>query len=502
MSAFIAVSASGQLFYNNGQTIVVNSGPDGILFVNDNSLQNDGQGYIRNEGLIWVEQDLVNTDGQIDNAGLIDVDRNLQNDDTLTGYNSGSGTFRVFQHWINNDNFRADQSTVELDGNNQFITGSVSSRFYNLDCFGTGIKTLQLVDAYATNRLDLTSIELATDIHTMHVTNTNPNAILRTTGFVSSLGAGRLNRSTNSNSNYLFPTGSSLGTFRYRPIVIRPDNSNPQVYGARLANTDANNEFFDRSIREDIICAINPYYYHRLYGTSSGDIRMFFDPVNDGNWTDMAHWQTIPQWEDMGQEQTGSNSGFATLQVNNWSNFTQPAFALASQKPFLEAGRDIEIVQGQNVDLNIVYNGSMNSTFTWNPPLGLDCPDCPEPTASPLETTRYTISITDELGCTVEDSLNILVLTDKLLIPTAFSPNGDGSNDVFRALNPNLQSFTMSVWNRWGEKVFETDDPNQGWNGVFKGKPQDIGVFTYYAEYRFNSENITRNQSGTVTLIR
>lgn len=492
---------SAQLFYNNGQTIVVNAGPEGILFVNDNSLQNDGQGEIINSGLIWVEQDLINTDGQIHNEGLVDVDRNLQNDDTLTGNLAGSGVYQVFQHWINNDFFRADQSTVELDGTFQFITGTTFSRFYNLYCLGSDVKTMQLVDAFTTNILDLTDVELATDIYTMHVTNPNPNAIRRNSGFVSSLGAGRLNRATNSTNVYLFPTGSSLGTFRYRPITFQPDNANPQTYGARLANTDATNEFYDRDIRENRICAINPYYYHRLYGTSSGDIRMFFDPVNDGAWTDMAHWQTVPRWEDMGTEQPGNNGGFSTLRIDNWSNFTQPAFALAATSPFLEAGPDLEIVQGQNIDLDIVYNGSSNSTYSWTPSDGLDCPDCPEPTASPLENTQYIISIIDELGCVVDDTVNITVLTDRLLIPTAFSPNGDGSNDVFRALNPNLQTFTMSVWNRWGEKVFETSDPNKGWDGVYKGRLQDIGVFSYYAEYRFNGENLTRNQSGTVTLI-
>lgn len=497
----LAILTDAQLLYNNGQIIVVNAGPEGILFVGDNSLQNDGQGYIRNEGLIWIEEDLVNSDGTIDNAGLVDIDRDMINNDTITGFGSANGIYRVNRNWVNNNVFRADQGAVELDGLSQFISGSVSSRFYNLRCQGGGIKTLQLVDAFTTNELDLTSVELATDIYTMHVTNPNPNAIVRSSGFVSSLGAGRLNRTTNSTSVYLFPTGSSLGTQRYRPITMRPSNALTQIYGARLANTDATNEFYDREMKEEVLCAINPNFYHRLYGNAPVDLRMFFDPSTDGSWTNMAHWQTVPQWEDMGNVQTGSGSGFSTLAVNGWANFTQPAFVLASERPFLELGPDLEIVTGQSIDLNMVYNGSPNSTFAWTPEEGLDCIDCPEPTATPMESTQYLVTVSDEYGCVVQDSLLVYVFTDRLLIPTAFSPNSDGANDVFRPLNPNLQSFTMIIYNRWGQKVFESSDPDIGWDGRYKGLLQNIGVFTYYAQYRFNGENETRNQSGTVTLI-
>jgi len=92
-------------------------------------------------------------------------------------------------------------------------------------------------------------------------------------------------------------------------------------------------------------------------------------------------------------------------------------------------------------------------------------------------------------------------------VPNAFTPNGDGINDVFRVYGSGFISFNLKVFDRWGEKVFETSDPNIGWDGTFRGELLPPDVFVYYVDVEFIN-NLTPKQftreylKGSVTLIR
>ncbi|MCW5907699.1 MAG: gliding motility-associated C-terminal domain-containing protein [Chitinophagales bacterium] len=116
----------------------------------------------------------------------------------------------------------------------------------------------------------------------------------------------------------------------------------------------------------------------------------------------------------------------------------------------------------------------------------------------------YSVTVSNQCG-SVSGSVNITYLTTgcQLAIPTAFSPNGDGKNDLFRAVSfcP-VPKFTMRVYNRWGELVFETDDITEGWNGVFRNTAQPVGVFVYYIEYYNNCSQQKETVAGNVTLLR
>ena len=88
-----------------------------------------------------------------------------------------------------------------------------------------------------------------------------------------------------------------------------------------------------------------------------------------------------------------------------------------------------------------------------------------------------------------------------ILFPTAFTPNKDGKNDLFRILtNYGFQEFNLAVYNRWGQKIFEANDPGKGWDGSFQGLPQDIGTYVWICKYKKN--NISTNLKGTIVLIR
>jgi gliding motility-associated-like protein len=147
--------------------------------------------------------------------------------------------------------------------------------------------------------------------------------------------------------------------------------------------------------------------------------------------------------------------------------------------------------------------------YSWSPPDGLSCTDCSAPVVQPDFTGTYVLVVTDTLGCTARATVLVEVERNQdVFIPTMFSPNADGINDAFTIFSgPQvLRIRTMKVFDRWGEKVFEGADlrPNdlsQGWDGTFRGKPMNPGVFGYLAELEF-ANGIVLVYNGSLTLVR
>lgn len=91
-----------------------------------------------------------------------------------------------------------------------------------------------------------------------------------------------------------------------------------------------------------------------------------------------------------------------------------------------------------------------------------------------------------------------------LFIPSAFSPNGDIVNPIFKAIGKNFnpETYSMTIFNRWGIKIFTTHDLSKGWNGTYNGNPCEVGTYYYLIEFKFNSNSKTEQRKGDVTLIR
>ena len=86
-------------------------------------------------------------------------------------------------------------------------------------------------------------------------------------------------------------------------------------------------------------------------------------------------------------------------------------------------------------------------------------------------------------------------------VPSGFSPNGDGNNDVFRVRGYGIASMNLKVFNRWGEQIFETSDQEIGWDGTYKGKPQEMDAYGYVLVVEFVDGTSTKKQ-GNVSLMR
>jgi gliding motility-associated-like protein len=140
--------------------------------------------------------------------------------------------------------------------------------------------------------------------------------------------------------------------------------------------------------------------------------------------------------------------------------------------------------------------------FQWFPSAGLTATDISNPIASPEVRTRYFVTAVTEHGCSFMDSVDVLVNTESILdAPNAFAP-GNGTNGTFKVVKRGLATLkTFAVYNRWGTKVFETTDINQGWDGRYNGSPQPAGVYIYHIE-AMTSTGKHFIKSGNVTLIR
>lgn len=165
------------------------------------------------------------------------------------------------------------------------------------------------------------------------------------------------------------------------------------------------------------------------------------------------------------------------------------------------AGNDTIVVLGYEYNLN----ASGGSRYQWSPSEYLSNDTIANPSVNFPDTGYYTyvVRITSVTGCVAYDTINILVVKEpSVLMPNAFSPNGDGLNDVFR---PKVIGYPfinyLRIYNRWGQEVFVTYNHNIGWNGTFKGKPAETGVYYYIVSVR-SLTGEEKIQKGDLTLLR
>ncbi|MEO7802406.1 MAG: PKD domain-containing protein [Ginsengibacter sp.] len=163
--------------------------------------------------------------------------------------------------------------------------------------------------------------------------------------------------------------------------------------------------------------------------------------------------------------------------------------------------RDTSVVIGQPLQLS----GTGGTTYLWTPTTGLSNFNIANPTALISDNQQYILKV-QEATCTDTDTINIVVykVDAGLYVPNAFTPNRNGLNDLFRPIPLGIKSITnFKVFSRWGQLVYASKLTGEtlGWDGTFKGKPQDSGTYVWIAEaVDYLDRKIVRK--GSVMLIR
>lgn len=186
-----------------------------------------------------------------------------------------------------------------------------------------------------------------------------------------------------------------------------------------------------------------------------------------------------------------SSGGAITSTVNTIEVYASP-IVNATLDTIIDAGGSAVLIA------NTVSSG----IFTWEPENTVDCADCPITNADPLDSTMYTVTLVDEHGCSASDNVMVLVNFIKGVgVPTAFTPNGDGNNDILFVKGYGLAGIQFVVYNRYGEVVFKSTEQSIGWDGTFKNREENPGVFTWVLHYDF-IDGSSGFQKGNTTLIR
>ncbi|MEZ4955058.1 MAG: gliding motility-associated C-terminal domain-containing protein [Saprospiraceae bacterium] len=293
---------------------------------------------------------------------------------------------------------------------------------------------------------------------------------------------------------------------------LAPAINAPGVYQLEILNTETGCSNTDEvTVTENVLqdfdfekqepSCLNPSGILEFTGVQGG-LSPFTYSVNNGQSFFIAvHLPNLP-------------AGTYDLVVTDANGCTLSDVAYLSDPPevqvFLEAQAILQL--GDSYQLNALTSlpDSEIETVEWTPNETLSCIDCLNPLATPVQQTSYEVKVTSKDGCSATATTALFVQKNiNIFVPNAFSPNGDGTNDlllIYAGGNGILKINSFLIFSRWGESVFQQfnfppNDPQYGWNGKHKGELMDPAVFVWFAEVEL-IDGSTRLLEGGVTLIR
>ena len=236
-----------------------------------------------------------------------------------------------------------------------------------------------------------------------------------------------------------------------------------------------------------------------LLDSISGGTPPYTFALDNGNYVAVDNFQNL----------SAGTYSFSTVDANGCSaDTTSSLSALDIPEIYMEDDQEVEL--GDSILISAETNNITITDISWTDVANsLTCDSCLDTYATPVNDTEYILTVTSTDGCTVSES--ILITVDKIrdvYIPNAFSPNGDGVNDLF-FINANKsvsQINSLKIFDRWGEMVFDNtniqaNESSNGWDGLFKGQEVNPGVFAFVAEVLFlDGEALT--YSGDISILK
>ena len=222
--------------------------------------------------------------------------------------------------------------------------------------------------------------------------------------------------------------------------------------------------------------------------------------VNFSIW-DSAYYDY--QWDNgqLTSTATGLGAGEYVVVVTDTSGCTatDTVRIIASNAPTAAAiATPTPITAGESVQLV----GLGGTSYQWSPSTGLSCTTCPNPIATPTDTTEYCVTAFTVNGCSDTACVQVVVLRAcEVFVPNAFSPNASGRNDQQCVYGDCISSMVFRIYDRLGNRVFETTDAKICWDGLHNGEPLNPGVFVYVLNATLTSGETVERQ-GNITLVR
>lgn len=207
----------------------------------------------------------------------------------------------------------------------------------------------------------------------------------------------------------------------------------------------------------------------------------------------------------------GLDSGtYSVLIEDSEGCFLDSIFVLEEPSPIIVGlPNDTLLRLGEIFQINSTISSDLPYTIQWLPNVSVDCATCEDPVFSSYDSQTLEINVTDENGCVTTNAITISIdKSYEVYIPNAFSPNLDGVNEVFEIYTGRDVELieTFRIYNRWGALMYEglncfPEDATCQWDGYFKGKKMDPGIYVYYAEVRF-LDGFTKLFEGSVFLAK
>lgn len=193
-------------------------------------------------------------------------------------------------------------------------------------------------------------------------------------------------------------------------------------------------------------------------------------------------------------------------QTGNCPPDTASAFVEVMDNPTLNVAGLYRYFPGDPIVLDVTSLGSGDFVYQWTPMIGLSCTDCPDPTATIDTSMNYTVIITDlETGCSHSEIVKVRKVDecseDLISMPNAFSPNGDGINDLYKMYSGTIEEIEyFRVFDRWGSLVFESNDRHFTWDGKYNNKTISEGVYIYLLSGICKLNGSTIMKMGDITV--
>ncbi|MEP6713027.1 MAG: gliding motility-associated C-terminal domain-containing protein [Ferruginibacter sp.] len=246
--------------------------------------------------------------------------------------------------------------------------------------------------------------------------------------------------------------------------------------------------------RDTMICFKTKAILHGSSSNASGPVIYSWSPNNFLNDPDTSVTILSP-------DTPGIYPYTLTVKDNYGCNFSVSDIAVVTVQPPVPAfaGNDTNAVKAKPHQLY----GSGGSVYTWSPAGPLNNPFAQNPLATLFNDTRFYLEVKDVAGCTGYDTVFVKVYDGPAYyLPNAFSPNGDGLNDIFRAVPAGISNTQyFRIFNRLGEMVFETNQWLKGWDGTYRGKKQPIGAYIWMIKGTDRNGKVVE-EKGTVMLVQ